>query len=104
MALAKERGAKRALPLPVSAPFHSPLMRAGARGPGAATSRPPSSAIRAVPVVANIDAAPVTTGAAARDALVRQIDGPVRWVESVRTGWREHGVETLRRGRARATC
>ena len=36
-----------------------------------------------VPVVANVDAAPVTTGDAARDALVRQIDGPVRWVESV---------------------
>jgi [acyl-carrier-protein] S-malonyltransferase len=36
-----------------------------------------------VPVVSNVDAAPVTTGAAARDALIRQIDNPVRWVESV---------------------
>jgi [acyl-carrier-protein] S-malonyltransferase len=36
-----------------------------------------------VPVVTNVDAAPVATGAAARDALIRQIDSPVRWVESV---------------------
>jgi [acyl-carrier-protein] S-malonyltransferase len=43
-------------------------------------------------VVVNIDAAPVTTGAAARDALVRQIDGPVRWVESVERLAGELGV------------
>jgi [acyl-carrier-protein] S-malonyltransferase len=46
----------------------------------------------AVPVVVNIDAAAVRDGAAARDALVRQIDGPVRWVESVRRLWDELGV------------
>jgi len=83
MALARERGARRALPLPVSAPFHCALMapaRAGLAPDLAATA----FADPAVPVVVNIDAAPVATGAAARDALVRQIDGPVRWVESVR--------------------
>lgn len=81
--LARARGAKRALPLPVSAPFHSPLMapaRAGLAPLLAATS----FADPRVPLVCNVDAAPVLTGAAARDALVRQVDGPVRWVESVR--------------------
>jgi [acyl-carrier-protein] S-malonyltransferase len=81
--LARERGAKRALPLPVSAPFHCPLM-APARAAmtpllEATTFRDPS-----YPVVCNVDAVPVRTGAAARDALIRQIDSPVRWVESVR--------------------
>lgn len=83
MALAKERGAKRALPLPVSAPFHCALMAPARQGlaPRLAAT---AFADPAVPVVVNVDAAPVSTGAAARDALVRQIDGPVRWVESVR--------------------
>jgi [acyl-carrier-protein] S-malonyltransferase len=83
MAGAKERGAKRALPLPVSAPFHSPLMRPARVGlePDlrAAEFRDPSPQ-----VVCNIDARPLASGAAHRDALMRQIDGPVRWVESVR--------------------
>ncbi len=83
MALAKERGAKRALPLPVSAPFHSPLMR-----PARERLTPQLAATTfsdpRVPVVVNIDARPVSSGEAAREALVRQIDGPVRWVESIR--------------------
>jgi len=83
MALAKERGAKRAIPLPVSAPFHCALMAPAREGllPDleATTFATPS-----VPVVVNVDARPVSEGAAARDALIRQVDGPVRWVESVR--------------------
>ncbi|MGE5232486.1 MAG: ACP S-malonyltransferase [Acidobacteriota bacterium] len=82
MALAKQRGAKRALALPVSAPFHSPLMRPAREGLEpllrATVFREPE-----VPVVCNVDAAAVESGAAACDALVRQVDGPVRWVESV---------------------
>lgn len=81
--LAKEYGARKAMLLPVSAPFHSPLMapaRAGLAPLLAATTfadpRPP--------VMVNVDATLVTTGEAAREALVRQVDGPVRWVESVR--------------------
>ncbi|HEX7185899.1 MAG TPA: ACP S-malonyltransferase [Thermoanaerobaculia bacterium] len=82
VAMAKDRGAKKATLLAVSAPFHSPLMRPareGMAGPlGETRFRDPR-----VPVVTNVDAAPAATGEAARDALVRQIDSPVRWVESV---------------------
>lgn len=93
-ALAKERGARKVTILAVSAPFHSPLMRPAREGLTplleATEFRDPE-----VPVVTNVDAALVTTGAAARDALARQIDGPVRWVESVL--WMEDhlGVEVF---------
>jgi len=80
--LAKERGARRAMLLPVSAPFHSPLMR-----PARIGLEPHLDAVdfqdSRVPVVCNIDAVPVPSGAAAREALKRQVDGPVRWVESI---------------------
>ena len=82
VALAKERGARKATLLAVSAPFHSPLMRP-AREAMAGLLAETEFADPRVPVISNVDAAPVTTGAAARDALVRQIDSPVRWVESV---------------------
>jgi len=82
IALATERGAKRAIALPVSAPFHCPLMapaeRVMAELLAATDLRDP-----AVPVVVNVDARRVTTAAAARRALVRQVTSPVRWVESV---------------------
>jgi [acyl-carrier-protein] S-malonyltransferase len=82
MALARERGARKATLLAVSAPFHSPLMRPARLGMAELLAR---TELRdpSVPVVTNVDATPVTTAAAARDALVRQIDSPVRWVESV---------------------
>lgn len=92
--LAKERGARIAKMLPVSAPFHSPLMR-----PAREALEPllADAEIRdpQVPVVANIDAAPVTRGGAARDALGRQVDGPVRWVESIRWMIDDAGVDTF---------
>lgn len=94
IALAAERGAKKAVRLPVSAPFHSPLMRPAREGMAellAATEfRDP-----AFPVVVNADAAPVTSGEAARDALVRQIDSPVRWVESIERMTGELGLHTF---------
>jgi [acyl-carrier-protein] S-malonyltransferase len=94
VALAKERGARKAMPLTVSAPFHSPLMRPAREGMAplldAVELRDPR-----VPVVTNVDAAPVEAGAAARDALVRQIDGPVRWAESVLLMERDLGVEVF---------
>jgi len=94
VALAKERGARKATLLAVSAPFHSPLMRPAREGMtpllAATTFKDPR-----VPVVTNVDAAPVTTGEAARDALVRQIDSPVRWVESVLRMETGFGVQTF---------
>lgn len=92
--LAKERGAKRAVLLPVSAPFHSPLMapaRSGLEPLLAETAFTDPS----VPVVTNVDAAPVSEGSACREALGRQVDGPVRWVESVRRMSEEFGVGTF---------
>lgn len=81
-ALAKERGAKRALMLPVSAPFHSDLMQ-----PAAAVMAEALAAIEImapmVPVVANVRAEPVTEPGAIRRLLVEQVTGPVRWRESI---------------------
>lgn len=81
--LVKAKGAKRALPLPVSAPFHCALMQ-----PATERITPVLGAIAfrdlAVPCVTNVDARENGSGEAARDALVRQIVSPVRWVESVR--------------------
>jgi [acyl-carrier-protein] S-malonyltransferase len=94
VALARERGVRKATLLPVSAPFHSPLMRparlAMAELLAGTALRDPE-----VPVVTNVDAAPATTGEAARDALIRQIDSPVRWVESVEWMAGRAGVEAL---------
>ena len=80
--LLKAQGAKRALPLPVSAPFHSSLMRPAAE---ALRERLASVEFAApqIPVLNNIDVAVETDPARIRDALVRQAAGPVRWVESV---------------------
>ena len=80
--LAKSKGAKRALPLPVSAPFHSSLLK------------PASDRLRdylvqvnfatpSIQLINNVDVAIETDAAAIKDALVRQAAAPVRWVESV---------------------
>lgn len=82
VALAEARGVKKAKLLPVSAPFHSPLMRP-ARERLAPFLADAAFVAPAPPVVTNIDAAPALTGEAARDALERQVDGPVRWTESI---------------------
>jgi [acyl-carrier-protein] S-malonyltransferase len=81
--LAARRGARRSVLLPVSAPFHCPLMAPAREGLEPMLESVELSDPR-VPVFCNVDAAAVTTGAAARDALIRQIEGAVRWVESVR--------------------
>src|SRR5258708_23190968 len=80
--LLQERGAKRAMKLKVSAPFHCALMQ------------PPQKRLAdelngitfgnlATPIVTNVDATAITSGDGARDALVRQVSQPVRWLESV---------------------
>jgi [acyl-carrier-protein] S-malonyltransferase len=80
---AKALGAKRVLPIPVSAPFHCPLMK-----PAEDRLAPELRALRAqdpaIPVVANVDAEPKRTAAESIEALVRQISAPVRWEDVVR--------------------
>ena len=82
MVLAKERGVKRAVPLPVSAPFHCALMQPAADvmadALAQAAIRPPL-----VPLYANVTAAPVADPPAIRNLLVAQVTGTVRWRESV---------------------
>jgi [acyl-carrier-protein] S-malonyltransferase len=81
--LAKQRGAKRAILLPVSAPFHCPLMQPAqdrlAADLHALTFHKP-----AFPVINNVDAEPVTTAEAARESLIRQVTGAVLWERSMR--------------------
>ncbi|KAA0182478.1 ACP S-malonyltransferase [Cupriavidus cauae] len=80
--IAKAKGAKRALPLPVSAPFHSSLLKPASdrlreRMAGLTFSAP------SIPLINNVDVAIVNDPEAIKDALVRQAAAPVRWVESV---------------------
>jgi len=82
MALAKGKGAKRALPLPVSVPSHCALMQ-----PAAEKLRTALAAINVrvpvIPVLHNADVAAHDSADAIRDALARQLFSPVRWVESM---------------------
>jgi [acyl-carrier-protein] S-malonyltransferase len=80
--IAQERGAKRAVMLAVSAPFHCALMAPAADAMRAALADV-AVATPVVPVVANVEAGPVTDPDRIRDALVRQVTGTVRWRESV---------------------
>jgi len=80
---AKEKGAKRVIPLAVSAPFHCALM-APARDRLAADLESIQFRDLKVPLVTNVDAQAIRLGDEARDSLARQVCSPVRWVESVR--------------------
>jgi len=82
-ALCKAKGARRAVPLPVSAPFHCALMQPAqeevARVLAGLTLHDPQ-----FPVAANVTGALLTTAGAARDSLIRQVTGAVRWVDCVK--------------------
>jgi [acyl-carrier-protein] S-malonyltransferase len=84
MELAKEAGAKRCLPLPVSGAFHSPLMTPAVDGLAAALAAE-SWQDPVAPVIANVNAAAVTSASVARDLLVQQLTAPVQWTSVMRT-------------------
>jgi [acyl-carrier-protein] S-malonyltransferase len=83
MELAKAAGAKRAVKLPVSGAFHSPLMAPAQAGLEAALREVDLGDPTLCPVYANVTAQPVAAGADARDLLARQLTAPVRWTELV---------------------
>lgn len=89
----KETGAKRVIKLNVSAPFHCSLMAAAQRRLAADLAKLDFRDLR-VPLVVNVDAVVVRRGADAREALVRQVSAPVRWLDSVELLIRE-GVNTF---------
>ena len=92
-AAVKAAGAKRALPLPVSAPFHSSLMKPAAEKLKIALAAL-ELAVPQIPVINNIDVTVQTDADAIRDALYRQAFGPVRWVECVQA-MKVRGITTL---------
>ena len=91
--LAKARGAKRIMPLQVSAAFHSPLMQAAADGLAVALAAATMHNAR-IPVISNVTALPLTEASAIRRELVAQITAPVRWVASVEY-LADHGVTAI---------
>jgi [acyl-carrier-protein] S-malonyltransferase len=91
--LADQRGAKKAKLLPVSAPFHCSLMRPAQERLAADLDALQLNA-PVTPVVCNIDAALVASGDQARDALIRQVTGSVKWEQSVRL-LTSRGVQTF---------
>jgi len=93
MEIAQEKGAKRAVPLPVSAPFHSSLL-----DPVAEKFQPELEGVEihnaSVPVIANYTAQPETGADDIRANLIKQINSPVKWVESVRY-MIDQGIDTF---------
>ncbi|WP_371431579.1 ACP S-malonyltransferase [Novosphingobium sp.] len=91
VALVKEHGIKRGVLLPVSAPFHCPLMQPAADAMAEALDKTPPAALR-VALFANVTAAVVTDPAEVKRLLVEQVTGRVRWRESA-IAMRDAGVE-----------
>jgi [acyl-carrier-protein] S-malonyltransferase len=93
IAIAAEKGAKRSVLLPVSAPFHCALMQPAADAMAEALARSKVN-VPAVPVIANVTAAPVSDPEQIRKLLVEQVTATVRWRESVET-MKKEGVTRL---------
>ena len=102
-ALLKERGAKRAVMLKVSAPFHCALMLPAQERLAADLAKLNFSDLR-VPLVSNVDARVVRTGGEARDALVRQVSSAVRWQESLELLAREGVTSLVEVGPGKVLC
>jgi len=102
-ALCKERGAKKTVMLPVSAPFHCALMQP-AQDRLAPLLRESAFSDAAVPVVVNADAEPFTGGERLRNALIRQVTGSVRWVESMRVLIAEKPTHFVEVGPGKVLC
>jgi [acyl-carrier-protein] S-malonyltransferase len=81
---AKAAGAKRVMPLKVSAAFHSPLMQAAAAGLAEAIAATTVNDAT-IPLVANTSARPIQSAADIRRELVEQVTAPVRWIDSIET-------------------
>ncbi|MEK7688900.1 MAG: ACP S-malonyltransferase [Deltaproteobacteria bacterium] len=91
--LAKKRKAKRVIPLPVSVPSHSPLMKPAAERLGKELGRIEIKTIN-IPVITNVEAEPLLSKERVKGLLEKQLYSPVRWVESVKR-MRQEGVETV---------
>ena len=102
-AMCRERGAKRTVMLPVSAPFHCALMQPAqdrlASDLGKIIFQTPR-----IPVVSNVDAEWVSTGEAARDGLIRQVTGAVRWVECERQSIAANASHFIEVGPGKVLC
>lgn len=81
--IASQSGAKRAVMLPVSAPFHCALMEPAQKKLEPELRSAAFGALR-IPLVTNVDAEAIASGEEARDALIRQVTMPVRWLDSIR--------------------
>jgi [acyl-carrier-protein] S-malonyltransferase len=80
--IASQSGAKRAVILPVSAPFHCAMMMPAQKRLEADLKAARFTALK-FPLITNVDAEAIVTGDEARDALIRQVTGPVRWLDSI---------------------
>ena len=99
----KERWGKRAIKLNVSAPFHCQLMMPAQERLAAELEKLDFNDLR-LPLVTNVDAAVIGKGAEARDALVRQVSSPVRWLESVQLLTREGAQSFVEVGPGKVLC
>jgi [acyl-carrier-protein] S-malonyltransferase len=102
-AMLKEAGAKRLLPLPVSAPFHCALMQPVVARLDATLSKVAFHAPK-VPVVTNVEATPNSDSGRIKDLLLKQVTGSVRWIECVQTLEREGVTKVVELGPGKVLC